>query len=198
MSNQDLSDLLGSIDHNSLLNDEPLKPTKEEVDSANKILADSLKNQQALPHANYRKFDPLNQKNTGFDIPSFGTPQELVDIIDEFFKQVEHPDPAMRVTPSPSALAMHLNISRKKLFALEEKPVYGPIILAAKTRLEAYLESALMDSRRTNSGGIALVLKNGFDWKEKQEVSGELTFTVTRQMFSEQPNQLTSQEPQDA
>jgi hypothetical protein len=197
MNDLDLTDILGTdsnlIGDQNLLSEEPLMATRLEVENANRILQESLqKEMQPLPHAQYKKFDPLGQASH-FDSPGFNNPQELVDRIDEFFRAVETLDNLNETQKAPkptlSALAMHLNISRKKLIQLEEKPVYGPIISAAKTRIEAYLEEMLLDGRRTNTGGVSLVLKNGFDWKEKQEVSGELTFSVTRQMFTD-PNSL--------
>ena len=197
MSQLDLSDILGEDpdlignESGELLSEEPLLASRQEVENANRILEESLRQElKPLPHAQYKKFDPLGQ-TSHFDPPGFNNPQELVDRIDEFFRAVETQDTLNEIQKAPkptlSALAMHLNISRKKLIQLEEKPVYGPIISAAKTRIEAYLEEMLLDGRRTNTGGVSLVLKNGFDWKEKQEVSGELTFSVTRQMFSD-PN----------
>lgn len=197
MSDLDLTDILGSdpelIGDGNLLSEEPLMATRLEVENANRILQENLQKEiQPLPHTNYKKFDPLGQ-TSHFNSPGFNNPQELVDRIDEFFRAVETLDSLNEIQKAPkptlSALAMHLNISRKKLIQLEEKPIYGPIISAAKTRIEAYLEEMLLDGRRTNTGGVSLVLKNGFDWKEKQEVSGELTFSVTRQMFTD-PNSL--------
>ena len=182
-----------------LLGPSPFTATPEEVQNANLLLADQLRSAQnvnptaapqvsPLPHADYKKFDPLNQKlSTNFNQPDFTNPQELVEKIDIYFQELEDPNfKLQRVQPSVASLALHLNVSRKKLNDLEEKPIYGPIISAAKTRLEAYLSGRLVDGR-TSTGGIALVLKNDFDWREKQELSGEMTFSVTRQMFSTPP-----------
>lgn len=196
MSELYLDDILG-IDPNiiptqgedDLLQEEPLKASREEVARANAILTEQLHREVKLPHDNYKKFDPLNQKlSTNFNQPDFSNPHELVEKIDLYFREVEHPDHRRRIEPSTASFAMHLNVSRKMLNSLEEKPVYGPIISAAKTRIESYLASRLVDGRPSTSG-VALVLKNDFDWREKQELTGELTFSVTRQMFSD-PNVL--------
>lgn len=207
----DLSDLLGP---------EPLSATSQEVKAAADTLEKALpqpvpyrapttlvpRPHGTLPHAKYKRFDPLNQFSnsgqTNFNIPTFGTPFELAERIDLFFQEVESLEDHMRTKPTLSALAMHLNISRKTLLSLEEKPIYGPIIQAAKTRLESYLEEMLLDGQAKNSSGVSLMLKNGFEWKEKQEVSGELNFSVTRQMFSqpqpEDPTLTINQDTPDA
>jgi len=183
--------LLAPLDSFELLENEPLKPSRQVVEKANNILADLLKREPTPVRTNYKKFDPLNQKlSSNFNQPEFANPVELVEKIDLYFQEVEHADPNKRIEPSTASLALHLNMSRKMLNAWEEKPVYGPIISAAKTRIESYLSSRLIDGR-PNTGGVALVLKNDFDWREKQELSGELTFSVTRQMFTDPINAHT-------
>jgi hypothetical protein len=184
-------DLLTPLDSFELLENEPLKPSQQVVEKANNILANLLKREPTPVRTNYKKFDPLNQKlSSNFNQPEFANPVELVEKIDLYFQEVEHADPNKRIEPSTASLALHLNMSRKMLNAWEEKPVYGPIISAAKTRIESYLSSRLIDGR-PNTGGVALVLKNDFDWREKQELSGELTFSVTRQMFTDPINAHT-------
>jgi len=184
-------DLLAPLDSFELLENEPLKPSRQVVEKANNILADLLKREPTPVRTDYKKFDPLNQKlSSNFNQPEFANPVELVEKIDLYFQEVEHADPNKRIEPSTASLALHLNMSRKMLNAWEEKPVYGPIISAAKTRIESYLSSRLIDGR-PNTGGVALVLKNDFDWREKQELSGELTFSVTRQMFTDPINAHT-------
>ena len=195
MNKIDLTDLLGEDtelvdrDGGELLPEKPLLASRQEVENANRILEESLRQElKPLPHAHYKKFDPLNQKlSSNFNQPEFANPVELVEKIDLYFQEVEHADPNKRIEPSIASLALHLNMSRKILNAWQEKPIYGPIISAAKTRIESYLSSRLIDGR-PNTGGVALVLKNDFDWREKQELSGELTFSVTRQMFTEPNN----------
>lgn len=184
-------DLLAPLDSLELLENEPLKPSRQVVEKANNILANQLKREPTPVRTDYKKFDPLNQKlSSNFNQPEFANPVELVEKIDLYFQEVEHADLNKRIEPSTASLALHLNMSRKMLNAWEEKPIYGPIISAAKTRIESYLSSRLIDGR-PNTGGVALVLKNDFDWREKQELSGELTFSVTRQMFTDPINAHT-------
>jgi hypothetical protein len=189
----DLSDILGTMedltpdqDEVDLLQESPRKPSRFEAEEA----LNNLRSQLPMPEVKaYKSFNPLAQKNgTQFGTPSFSTPKELVDSINEYFFRLYEENEGKtygQTMPTLSGLASHLNISRKKLETLEDEPVYGSIISAAKTQIEAHLEQIMSTPGLKNVGGIALVLKNGFGWKEKQEVSGEMTFSVTRTMFSD-------------
>lgn len=189
----DLSDILGPMESLTpdkkevdLLYETPRKPNRGEAEEA----LNSLRDQLPMPEVKvYKSFNPLAQKNgTQFGTPSFSTPKELVDSINEYFFQIyeENLEKSYgQIMPTLSGMASHLNISRKKLETLEDEAVYGPIISAAKTQIESHLEQIMSTPGLKNVGGIALVLKNGFGWKEKQEVSGEMTFSVTRTMFSD-------------
>lgn len=202
-----LSDILGPEPESGILSSEPdfsLLGTDQDqnflknTDQTHREALKALEQVLPKPHEDYVEFNPLSEdKSKQFGLPEFTNPRELVTIINNYFKRMETPNEiGDKSRPTLSSLAMHLNIDRKKLLDLEQKPGFGPIISAAKTRIEAGLEYSLLDPRRTNIAGIALVLKNGFDWKEKQEVSGEMTFAVTRKMFSDPSLQPVEELPE--
>lgn len=70
--------------------------------------------------------------------------------------------------PVIGGLAIHLGISRQRLFEYCKRGEYAEILEVAKSLCESYLENALFDNR--NPGGLCFTLKNGYGWRDTFEL----------------------------
>lgn len=69
--------------------------------------------------------------------------------------------------PTMSGLALKLGVDRRTLCNYKHTDEYGDLIALAKAHIEDALEQRLYGSAVT---GVIFSLKNGFDWRDKNEV----------------------------
>lgn len=65
-------------------------------------------------------------------------------------------------------LAVHLGVERMTLQRMKNTDEYGKILTKAKAVIESFNESMLLENR--NPAGVCFILKNGFGWKDTQDV----------------------------
>lgn len=102
----------------------------------------------------------------------YNNPEELQELIDEYFEDCERRDAPYTI----SGLAYALDIDRKTLLNYEKREGYEmffPTIKRAKARIEQYNEEALQ-TRDKATAGVIFNLKNNFDWKDKQEIEADV------------------------
>ena len=128
--------------------------------------------------------------------PMYNTKEEMQEKIDKYFEQCEgiykkdnegnvltdkYGEPVVfnrkPLTITGLALALGFN-SRQSLLNYQDKEEFMDTITRAKARVEQYAEERLFDKDGAN--GAKFSLANNFkDWKEKQEIDGNINSALT-------------------
>jgi hypothetical protein len=94
--------------------------------------------------------------NVGGRPPKFTDPEQLQNLVDEYFDTTDR--------PTLAGLAVHLGMSRSSLYNYAEKNGFLDIIKSAQARVEAlYEERAVYDGQPT---GVIFALKN-MGWTDR-------------------------------
>lgn len=68
-----------------------------------------------------------------------------------------------------SGLALHLHMHRSTLVAYGNKDEYSDIVMRAREIIQNASETALFENK--NPAGVIFVLKNGFGWRDSQDIT---------------------------
>lgn len=98
--------------------------------------------------------------------PKFATPDLLQAAIDAYFVTRD-----MNNRPTMTGLGIVIGLTRQGLLEYAAKDDFSEVIVAAKARVEEFVENRLYDP---NATGCIFNLKNNFGWRDKseQELSG--------------------------
>lgn len=120
------------------------------------------------------------QKHAGGRPPLYKTPEEMQEIIDEYFEWCDNRSKKiydekkgveLQISwPAPytmSGLARRLGMDRRTLVDYAEKDEFLPTIREARNRVQEDVEIRLMETR--NEKGAIFNLGNNFGWKNKSE-----------------------------
>lgn len=100
----------------------------------------------------------------------YQTAEAIQSEIVKYFDQCEEE----KKKPTMTGLALALGFkTRQALFKYKKEPGYEfafDAIAFAKLKLEEYYEQGLTDPKNFNIGGTVFIMKNNFDWVDKQEI----------------------------
>ena len=102
--------------------------------------------------------------------PKYKTPEDMQEVIDEYFDSVRGRDDTGRVTsfrPTVSGIALALGMSTEAFRNYQDKDEFLATVKRAKQHVEVALEAALYG---TGVAGVIFNLKNNFGMVDKQEV----------------------------
>ncbi len=109
--------------------------------------------------------------------PLFTDPQQLQDLVDNYFKNDQQ--------PTLAGLAVSLGMSRQSLYNYEEKDQFFDIIKSARELVESLYEARLIYGSQPT--GVIFALKN-MNWKDKTEqdlaISGGITWNEQKTYVS--------------
>lgn len=129
------------------------------------------------------------QKHAGGRPLIFKTPEELQEVIDEYFDYCDNKTKEMHseklgdmIVPDPepyamSGLAYRLGVDRKTLTEYSHRDEFFPTIKKARSRIEADVERR-MNGKDTFTPGLIFNAKNNFDWHDKTEVEQTGTMDI--------------------
>lgn len=109
----------------------------------------------------------------------FKTPEELRDACEDYFRSLmgvmvddegNEGDIVWRRKPTASGLALYLGLTREGLFdTYSKRDQYSEILKTAIGVIESFTEEYALESKYPT--GAIFVLKNGYGWSDKREVS---------------------------
>ncbi len=99
----------------------------------------------------------------------FKTVEEMQKAIDDYFIYCDMNEKPYTV----SGLAYALGTNRQTLINYEDKEEFVDTIKKAKARIEQFNEEMLYN-KNVPTVGVIFNLKNNYDWKDKQEIEGDL------------------------
>ena len=113
--------------------------------------------------------------------PRYKTAEELQAAILDYFRQSmaivydketgEHRGYSWIKRVSLGDLAIHLGMYVQDLWAYGQRDEYSETVKKAKNIVENYYEKVLQENR--NPAGICFILKNGFGWRDVQDIKVE-------------------------
>lgn len=119
-------------------------------------------------------------KNTGRP-PRYKTPEEMQEIIIDYFlsnmaevrdtETGEHRGYKWCNRISLGDLAIHLGMHLQQLWEYGQRDAFTETVKNAKNIVENYYEKALQENR--NPAGLCFILKNGFGWRDVQNIAVE-------------------------
>ena len=119
-------------------------------------------------------------KNSGRP-PHYRTPEEMQEIITDYFRSCmtevidgdtgEHLGYRWTKRVSLGDLAIHLGMPLKSFWEYSKRDAFSETVKSAKSIVENYYEKALQENR--NPAGLCFILKNGFGWRDVQDVRVE-------------------------
>lgn len=105
---------------------------------------------------------------------TFESAEQLEEAIERYFAEDAYIGEGEDRTyaPTMAGLALSCGVDRKTITNYSNKDEFFPTIKKARARIEAHLETRLYGSAVT---GVIFNLKNNFDWKDKQDVTQDIT-----------------------
>ena len=98
----------------------------------------------------------------------YKTPKELKKAITKYFNNCDKENKPSTI----SGLALALGfLTREALLSYNEKEGLGDIVKEAKLKIQKSYEEQLI-IRRSGATGLIFILKNNFNWKDRQEYTG--------------------------
>lgn len=99
--------------------------------------------------------------------------EDMQSDIDNYFSYCDEANKPYTV----SGLANALDMTRQSLLNYEENDEFFDTIKRAKSKIEQYAEECLFGG--SNTAGVIFNLKNNYDWKDKQEISADVSSDIT-------------------
>ena len=100
--------------------------------------------------------------------PKYKTPKELKKAITKYFNYCDKVDKPYTISGLSLALGF---LSREALLSYNNKEKMGSIVKEAKLKiLRSYEEQLII--RKSGATGLIFILKNNFNWKDRQEFTG--------------------------
>ncbi len=98
----------------------------------------------------------------------YKTPKELKKAITKYFNNCDNNKKPYTI----SGLGLSLGfLTREAILGYNSKEEFGSIVKEAKFRILRSYEEELMQ-RKSGSAGLIFILKNNFNWKDRQEFTG--------------------------
>ena len=119
------------------------------------------------------KADNKPAKHPGGRPLKYKTVQELQVLIDDYFERCDRD----KIKYTVSGLAYDIGMSRQMLCEYQMKNEFGDAIKNAKAKIEAALESYILNSN--NPAGAIFVAKNNYGWADKREIDTNMTGKLT-------------------
>lgn len=111
--------------------------------------------------------------------PKYKTPKELKKAITKYFNYCDKEDKPYTISGLSLALGF---LSRQALLSYNEKEKMGNIVKEAKLKiLRSYEEQLAL--RKSGVAGLIFILKNNFNWKDRQEFTGADGTPITIQLM---------------
>jgi len=97
----------------------------------------------------------------------FQSPEELQELIDDYFEEMDEKELPYTIT----GLALHLDTTRETLLDYSKKERFSDTIIKAKLKIQNYAENELF-RKQGQVAGIIFNLKNNYKgWKEEQTIN---------------------------
>lgn len=129
-----------------------------------------MKNEIALRD----KYGRFLEGHDGVIQKRFSDPEKMLEMGMQYIEQTKEEGR----TPTTTGLALALGFrSRQSLLIYQKEPGYEgffDVVCFLKMQIEDILESRLLDNKNNNTiAGTIFVLKNGYQWADRQEVMME-------------------------
>lgn len=108
----------------------------------------------------------MKKKNPVGRPPKYKTPEELENVIDDYFDSLIGEDGEWVRPPTVTGLARRLNLSRQGLLNYKKKDEFIDTIMHARARVEEFNEESLFSAGKSTTG-VMFNLKNNFGWEDK-------------------------------
>lgn len=128
--------------------------------------------------------------NEAYEMPKFDTPDQLDELIQEYFEGLLDENNEMLRFPTISGLALALGLANLDDLSAYEGP-YKYLLNRAKLTCQYFYETAL--TTRHNTSGAIFALKAGFGWKEdpSTQINIQNNLTVKTQLAWDDPEEET-------
>ena len=115
--------------------------------------------------------------------PNFRSPKKMWEEVEEYFQECKEREEVATITGMVYSLGFK---DRNSLdYYYKEKPEFRDVINAAKLRVQAGYERALVN-HKGNVTGLIFTLKNNFGWKDVQENINKDTITILPAQFEDE------------